>query len=469
MDILFCDELLQEIFRRLPPSSAAAVALVSRRWRRLLRSSTTSLSLNFPPPYNPTTITSFSSFLYHHPFLSSLSASAAADGGAGDHPLLLSVAASCPNLRHLRLFGPPVSSLSLSNLSKSFLHLSSLSVAVLRPFSLNWLPCFSSLTRLSLSVKNPLPEIDDSELGSVKDSIFDVELRLESLSLSGISQRDYGVAYLWRNCKNVTKLELNCCEGLGDFSSFSDFLRLASDLQELELRSCRSVANLVLFSLSENCVNLNSLLIYDGGSREGLLHFLKQGKCSLRSLDLRLPLDLDNSHMLAISENFHFRGLMSLKLQSCCFVTGEGLRAVGRALNGALEELSLINCDVVVKERGLLTTLGQDFNGLKRLDLSYNGMLVDKEVVSMLASCDGLVELRLRGCSRLSDAVADAMVRRCKRLQVVDVACCCGIRVQGVEIILLNSLGLRRVEVERNKLSEAAMARVADRFVEVVC
>ncbi|XP_047946361.1 F-box/LRR-repeat protein 3-like isoform X2 [Salvia hispanica] len=387
MDILFCDELLQEIFRRLPPSSAAAVALVSRRWRRLLRSSTTSLSLNFPPPYNPTTITSFSSFLYHHPFLSSLSASAAADGGAGDHPLLLSVAASCPNLRHLRLFGPPVSSLSLSNLSKSFLHLSSLSVAVLRPFSLNWLPCFSSLTRLSLSVKNPLPEIDDSELGSVKDSIFDVELRLESLSLSGISQRDYGVAYLWRNCKNVTKLELNCCEGLGDFSSFSDFLR----------------------------------------------------------------------------------GLMSLKLQSCCFVTGEGLRAVGRALNGALEELSLINCDVVVKERGLLTTLGQDFNGLKRLDLSYNGMLVDKEVVSMLASCDGLVELRLRGCSRLSDAVADAMVRRCKRLQVVDVACCCGIRVQGVEIILLNSLGLRRVEVERNKLSEAAMARVADRFVEVVC
>ncbi|KAG6424756.1 hypothetical protein SASPL_115176 [Salvia splendens] len=466
MDTLFCDELLHEIFHRLPPSSAAAVALVSRRWRRLLRSSTTSLSLNFPPPYNPTTTTSFSTFLHHHPFLSSLSASADADGDARDHPLLLSVATSCPNLRHLRLFSPPVSSPSLSNLSKSCLHLSSLSVAVSRPFSLNWLPCFNSLTRLSLSVKNPLPEIDDSELGSVKDSIFDVELRLESLSLSGILQRDYGVAYLWRNCKNVTKLELNCCEGLGDFSSFSDFL---SDLQELELRSCRSVANLVLFSLSKNCVNLNSLLIYDGGSREGLLHFLKQGKCSLRSLDLRLPLDLDNSHMLAMSENIHFRGLMSLKLQSCCFVTGEGLRAVGRALSGALEELSLINCDVVVKERGLLTTLGQDFKGLRRVDLSYNGMLVDKEVVSMLASCDCLVELRLRGCSRLSDAVANAMVRRCKRLQVVDVAYCCGIQVQGVEIIVLNSPCLRRVEVERNKLSEAAMARVKDRFVEVVC
>ncbi|KAL1564234.1 F-box/LRR-repeat protein 3-like isoform X1 [Salvia divinorum] len=469
MDTLFCDELLQEIFLRLPPSSAAAVALVSRRWRRILRSSTTSLSLNFPPPYNATTITSFSTFLHQHPFLSSLSAAAAAEGCLGDHPFLLSVAAYCPNLRHIRLFSPPVSSLSLSNLSKSCLHLSSISVAVWRPLSFNWLPCFKSLRRLSLSIKNPLSESYDAELGSVKDSIFDVELGLESLSLSGISQRDYGVGYLWRNCKNVRKLELNSCESIGDYSSFSDFLRLASDLQELELRSCRSVANLLLFNLSENCVNLNSLLIYDGGSREGLLHFLKQSKCSLRNLDFRLPLDLDNSHMLAMSENFHFRGLMSLKLQSCCFVTGEGLRAVGRALRGALEERSLINCDIVEKEHGLLTTLGQDLKRLRRLDLSYNDMLVDKEVVTMLASCVCLVELRLRGCSRLSDAVADAMVRRCKQLQLVDIAYCCGIRVQGVELIVLNSPCLRRVEVEQNKLSEAAMARVADRFVEVVC
>ncbi|XP_057768927.1 F-box/LRR-repeat protein 4 [Salvia miltiorrhiza] len=467
MDTLFCDELLIEIFHRLPPPSAVAVSLVSRRWRRLLRSSTTSLSLNFPPPYNPTTISSLSSFLRQHPFLSSLSA--AAPALCGDGGILLSVAASCPNLRHLQLSSSPVSALSLYNFSNSCKHLSSISLAVSRPLSFNWMSCFKSLRCLSLSIKNPLAETDDSSLGSVKDAIFDVELSLESLSLSGISPRDYGVGFLWRNCKNVRKLQLKSCESVGDYSSFSDFLRLANDLQELELRSCRSIANLVMLTLCENCVSLNSLLIYDGGSREGLLQFLNQSKCSLRNLDFRLPLDLDNSHMIALSENLHFRGLMSLRLQCCCFVTGEGLKAVGRALGGALEELSLINCDVVEREHGLLTTLGQDLRKLKRLDLSYNDMLHDKEVVSMLASCDCLVELRLRGCSRLSDAAVDVMVRRCKQLQRVDIAYCSGIGVQGVEFFVLNAPCLRRVEVEQSKLSEAAMARASDRFMQVVC
>ncbi|KAI3452473.1 hypothetical protein Pfo_009137 [Paulownia fortunei] len=461
MDTVLCDELLQEIFHRVPPPSSAAVSLVSRRWRRLLRSSTTSLSLHFPPPYNPTTITSFSAFLTQHPFLSSLSVS----GSGGEDPLLLAVASCCPNLRHLRFLSSPVSLFSLYTLSTSCIHLSSIAITISRPLSFHWLPSFNSLKCLSLFFTNPLTETYKPE---VKHVAFDVQLSLESLSLCGILPGDYGLSFLWRNCKNVKKLQLKSCESIGDYSSFSGFLKFLSGLQELELRTCRGIADVVLLTLAETCVSLDSLLIYDGGSREGLLQFINQSKCSLRRLDLRLPLDLDNTHLIALSENLNFRGLVSLRLQSCCLVTGEGLKALGRAIANGLEELALINCDVVEREPGLLTALGQNLKRLRKLDLSYNDMLHDKELVSMLVSCNCLVELKLRGCNRLTNASVGSMVRSCKQLQHVDITYCCRIEVDGVEFFVLNSPRLRRVEVEQSKLSEVARTWVSNKFIEVV-
>lgn len=462
MDTFLFDELLQEIFRRLPPPSAASVSLASRRFRDLLRSSTTSLSLNFPPPHNPTTI---STFLQQHTSLFSLSATA---GGGDERSILLAIAASCPNLRRLRFLGPPVSVFSLYDLSNSCAHLSSIAVSVARPLSLHWLTSFKSLSCLSLSIKNPFAETDDFDLGVFKESILDIELSLESLSLSGISPRDNGVSYLWKNCKKIKKLQLESCESVGDHSSFSRFLRLSNNLKELELRSCRSIADALLLNLGENSASLNSLLIYDGGSREGLLQFLNQSKSTLKNLDFRLPLDLDNSHLIALSENPHFRGLISLRLQSCCLVTGEGLKAVGRALAHSLEELSLISCKILERELGLLTTLGQDLRKLRKLDLSYNDMLLDKELASMLASCHCLVELRLKGCSRITNASLDAIAKRCKKLRCVDISYCCGIQVQGVEYFVLNCSCLRRIEVEKSKLSEAALIRASNAFVQIV-
>ncbi|KAL0431637.1 UNVERIFIED_CONTAM: hypothetical protein Sradi_0789700 [Sesamum radiatum] len=466
MDELLCDELIQEVFYRLPPSSSSAVSLVSKRWCRLLRSSTTSISLCFPPPYNPTTIASLSAFLSHHPFLSSVSL--AADFPDFGDPLLLAVASSCPNLRKLRCLTSPVSSFSLCTLSVSCLHLSSIAITISRPLSFHWLPSFNSLKSLSLFLVSPSTEFDNSQVKEMRDAVFDLELNLESLSLCGILPGDSGISYLWRNCKNVKKLRLKSCEGLGDYSSFSYFSKFLSGLEELELRTCRSIFNGVLLKLAENCVSLDSLLVYDGGSGEGLLQFINQCKCSLKRLDLRLPLDLDNSHLIALAENLNFRGLVSLRLQSCCLVTGEGLKVLARAIGNVLEELALINCDVVERESGLLAALGQDLKRLRKLDLSHNDMLLDKELVSMLVSCNCLDELKLKGCARLSNAAVDSMVRSCKQLESIDITYCCGIEVEGVEALVLNSLWLRRLNVEQSKLSDVARTWTADKFIEVV-
>lgn len=274
------------------------------------------------------------------------------------------------------------------------------------------------------------------------------------------------MGWLWRRCKNLRKLQLRSSEGIGDGGSFSSFIKCLQGLQEVELRTCRTIVDGVLLKLAENCQNLNSLLVYDGGSKEGLLQFITQCRCNLKKLDLRLPLDLNNEHLSAIAQNFQF--LSTLRLQSCCLVTGEGLKTLGTAMNSNLEELALINCDVVEREPGLLTTLGQNLKCLRKLDLSYNELLLDKEFVSMLVSCGGLIDLKLRGCRKLSNSAMVSVFKSCKWLESVDIVHCRGIEAEAVELFVKNSPRLRRVQVEENKLSDVAKMWASHKFIEVV-
>ena len=296
------------------------------------------------------------------------------------------------------------------------------------------------------------------------DEDFDANLGLETLCLVGIRGDDWAMGWLWRSCKNLKRLQLRSCQGIG--GSYSSFVQCLQGLEEVELRTCRSVVDVVLSKLAENCVSLNSLLVYDGGSREGLLYFFSQCRSDLHKLDLRLPLDLNNNHLSAVAMNF--RGLSSVRLQSCCLVTGEGLKALGIAVSNGLEELALINCDVVEREPGLLATLGQHLRRLRKLDLSHNEMLLDKEFVSMLVSCIHLIDLRLRGCKGLTGAAMVSMLRSCKRLENVDIMHCFGIESEAIELFVKNSPRLRRMEVEGDKLSDAAKMWASNKFIEVV-
>ncbi|KAL6143795.1 hypothetical protein ACLB2K_054490 [Fragaria x ananassa] len=63
----------------------------------------------------------------------------------------------------------------------------------------------------------------------------------------------------------------------------------------------------------------------------------------------------------------YWLSLSSLRLQSCCLVSGEGLKALGTAVSSGLEELALINCDVVEREPGLLSTSGQNLKKLRKI------------------------------------------------------------------------------------------------------
>ncbi|KAK3444289.1 hypothetical protein EUGRSUZ_H01852 [Eucalyptus grandis] len=459
MDSVLCDELLQEIFTRLsppatapqssPPSpSSTSVPLVSKRWLRLYRESRTALSLRLAP--SAALIPALSDFLSNYPSVSFLSLVLSSDpsSGAVSDNLLLLLCYHFPRLRSLKFLAGPVSVFSLLSLARSCAHMTHLTVSLSRPLLFNWVVRLPSLKELSVLVSSR--DRAEGELqgtgdyGACESEELEAELGLESLCLSG----------------------LKSCEGIGDGGSYASFGRCLKGLQEVELRTCRSIVDGVLVKLAENCELLSSLLLYDGGSRDSLLHFISNCRCDLRKLDLRLPLDLKNDHLFALS--LHCRNMSSLWLQSCCLVTGNGLKTFGIAMNSGLQELALINCDVVEREPGLLATLGQHLGQLRKLDLSYNEMLPDKELIAMLASCSRLIDLRLRGCKGLTDPVILSIHRSCKLLESIDLMHCRGIGEKSVESLVLNSPRLKKLQVEESKLSDATKTWASHKFIEVV-
>lgn len=453
MDTILCDELLQEIFHRLPSSSFPAVSLVSRRWLRLYRASRTSLSLCIPLHSSTLGLPCVSSLLSLYPFLSSLSISSPDSTTAFADYLLYSVSSSCSTLRRLRFVAAPVSLSALVSVSASFYLLNALTISLSSPVFFGWLSFLPSLRELSIIVRSrDVVGFDSKEAdGLWIHEGSDSELPLENLSLSGLGLDDCSIGWLWRSCRKLRKLCLSNCEGIGDGGSFSSFAICIRGLQQVELRTCRSIVDGVLLKLAQNCFSLESLLVYDGGSEEGLLRFINECRCNLQKLDLRLPLDLHNSHLLAVAQNF--RGLTSIRLQSCCLVTADGLKTLVIALRNGLAELALINCDVVERVPGMLTTLGQNLKGLRKLDLSYNEMLLDKEFTSMLVSCSHLIDLKLRGCRGLTGAALVSTAKNCKYLESLDIVDCSRICTGDIGAFVLNSPRLRHLVVEESKLS----------------
>ncbi|XP_006663383.1 F-box/LRR-repeat protein 4 [Oryza brachyantha] len=482
MDTALCDDLLQEVFRLLPPAAAPAVSLVSRRWYALLRASITSLTLRLPVSSDASVVAPLAALLSRFPFLSALAvvSTAATDQVADAILLLVASSPSAARLSGLRFLpDSAISPAALIAASPAFYGLTSLHLTALRPLSFRWIALLPRLKSFYLVNSAAAATAVDSAGWSSDDVDGNGEtvgpLPLEKLSLCGIRSGDRGLGWLWRRCGNLQWLQLRACDGTGDGPSSQFLAGCLAHLLALELRACRSVSDRVLLLAADRCRELKSLLVYDGGSREALHRFIHQRGAALRTLDLRLPLDLHNDHLLAIgaeqdqqNQNATHR-LGALRLQSCVLITGDGLRSLARTATGAgIEELALVNCDVVEREPGLLTFLSQSMRRLRRLDLSYNETLTDKEVGAMLSSCHNLIDIRLRGCRCLTRASLLSLLRyRGRSMEVIDITHCLSISTADVELFAQEATRLIQMIIEESLVSEELRAIARKKGISV--
>lgn len=93
---------------------------------------------------------------------------------------------------------------------------------------------------------------------------------------------------------------------------------------------------------------------------------------------------------------------------------------------------------------------------------------MDKEVGSMLASCQNLVDIRIRGCKALTGASVLSILKYCApHLEVIDITRCPQIGIDAIEVLILNASRLSQVIVEEGKVSEAAKAWVSRKAIKI--
>ncbi|XP_044368895.1 F-box/LRR-repeat protein 4, partial [Triticum aestivum] len=483
VDAALCDDLLQEVFRLLPPAAGPAVSLVSRRWVALLRASTSRLTLRLPPAFTGASASAaagpLADLLSRYPYLSALAVVSASSAAAHDADALLLAVSASPSATRLTALrfsvGSPVSPAALRDVSVTLSGLTSLHLAAVSPLSFRWLACLPCLKSFAF-VNSAVAAVDSAGSSSDEDSSCEGDavgaLPLERLSLCGIRSGDHGLGWLWQRCGSLRWLQLRACDGIGDGPASNAFSGCLAGLLELELRACRTVADRVLLIAADRCCALKSLLVYDGGSREALLQFIRRRGAALHTLDLRLPLDLHNDHLLAIgAEQGHdTRGSLAvLRLQSCVLVTGDGLRSLARTAIGAgIKEVALVSCDVVEREPGLLTFLSQSMRHLRRLDLSYNETLKDKEIGAMLSSCRNLIDIRFRGCRGITGESLLSLLRHCgQTVEVVDISRCPAIKGASVELFAQRAARLNHLVIEESLVSEELKAIARTKRMEV--
>ncbi|EFJ09989.1 hypothetical protein SELMODRAFT_447499 [Selaginella moellendorffii] len=450
INTLLCDELLSEILSRLHSTQdRKSATLVCKRWLSLEGRIKTKLGLCVP---DPSTILSLCSSIHalFHRYSHLVSLAVVSEGDQHDSQaldlILSAMASSCPLLRELRFLAGPVTTSGLEPLARACNCLVSLELVALATQHLPVLNEFRSLSELSLT---GCLSGDSSDLAGVPDG----DLPLDKLCVEGIGARNSGLGWLWRSCHKLRRLEFFGCQGIGD----SDIASLAwclPNLQELRLRRCRCIATQVLLMVAEVCHGLKVLIFMDGGDMNGL-HRIVRSCQSLETLELRLPLDLFNEDLAIIAQNC--LSLKILRLYSCWMGTGNGFKLLGTQMKSSLEELVLIRCRAIVQDTGTLAYLGQDLKSLRRLDVSENDHLADREITGLLhSSGDRLIHLRLRRCRKVTDATLEFIGQKCRALSNLVITSCDGISPAGVAMVLAGCPSLKKLWVEKEKVTSDA-------------
>lgn len=255
-------------------------------------------------------------------------------------------------------------------------------------------------------------------------------------------------------------------------------LRHFSSLAELTLEGSDRLDDSCLQAIAEGCRVLQSLTIQSCNrvSAAGVRQLCE--RCStLTALDLSECADLLDDDVVALSDSLP--GLRSLTLGGQRFLTNASVQyLLLRPEGGALLHLSLPRCSSLdlSSDTGLLasTRCKDRLADLHSLDLSDIETVDDASVQALGLFCgQGLLELRMLCCPRLTDAIAAVLESAFRSLRQVrlTVGSAAGssltvAALEGLEISMRGRLGLAQ-EAPRCVLVDLDGGRVLDVLAQV--
>ena len=311
-----------------------------------------------------------------------------------------------------------------------------------------------------------------------------------------------------RSCPNIKTLLLGGCSHVQN-KTISQFAKMCASLQSVDLSSCSCVGNDALVTIGRHSPDLSDIsfegsatLVGEEIEDETIYALCRPGLTSLRINRCRRVTDRAISHVAK-----HCRQLQSLSLSNTALVTDQSLSDLGRQCR-ELVHLELSHCDKISRKgilriaencdlqtavlrncrlmnndciRGLVECCPLD---LLKLDLSgctsiTNDALIHvarrclflrsltlKDIqhisdagVMHLTRCTKLTELNLSACHKVTDSSLALVAQACTCIKRLDVGLC--ENVTGDSVSLFARSSLRRLNVEYNRITDAAVCNIA--------
>ena len=237
--------------------------------------------------------------------------------------------------------------------------------------------------------------------------------------------------YLFRNCKNLERVDLAGCRRLQGRC----FKLLGLFLDQVRLSGCAGLEPEAVEEMSLKSPHLTQLFL-DDCSRlsDQSIALIARSMSSLKVLSLCGPglVELSSSGLAQLGL---IESLEEVRLAGNGAVTDEVVESIAQGCLG-LRRLCLAHAGTAdsISEVGLTSLSG--CSELEELDLSGLAGAGDSVLVLGLAGLAKLTVLRLRACRNISDKGVGGLLRGCKELEELDLSGCLRVTEAGVKSVI---------------------------------
>ncbi|XP_071950754.1 F-box/LRR-repeat protein 4-like [Antedon mediterranea] len=216
---------------------------------------------------------------------------------------------------------------------------------------------------------------------------------------------------------NLERLQLNCCTFLSG-ENLQTIADTCTQLTELDFQACTQLTGVSFGCLSSlHC--LQRLNLYRTNLTDNQACFLFKNFPELEHLNLGSVSGIQHFDVVMGSLGHYCKKLKSLDLWRAKTLTNIGL---GSLANGCPEllELDIGWCSQVNRIEILVTKCRK----LKKLYLTSNRTITDRDLEAIAANCQDLEQLDLLGMRYISPHSLERVLIKCKRLIFVDISFC---------------------------------------------
>ncbi|CAL5395597.1 unnamed protein product [Camellia sinensis] len=289
--------------------------------------------------------------------------------------------------------------------------------------------------------------------------------KLKNLALSDCYfLSDKGLEAVAAGCSELTHLEVNGCHNIG--TSGLEFVGRSCTyrrLSELTLLYCQKIGNYALSEVGRGCKHLQALQLVDCSSiGDDAICSIASGCRNLKKLHIRRCYEVGNTGIIAVGKNCKF--LTDLSIRFCDRVGNEALIAIGQGC--PLQHLNVSGCHQM-GDKGIIA-IARGCPQLTCLDVSVLQNLGDMAMTELGEGCHLLKDIVLSHCRQITDVGLARLVSKCTLLESCHMVYCPGITSAGVATVISSCVGIKKVLVEKWKVSQRTKRR-AGSIISYLC